>query len=88
MAYTIRELKAEEGKPFKIAEGELLPLEPGSKYLFAVEVGNLPSRETMETMKKVLVTLTEVLGKNSTIVVPRRNGINQVDIYRLEESND
>jgi len=88
MAYIIRELKAEDGTPIEVKEGDSVAVElpVGPKYLLSVEVGNLGPGDIAKYIKAVAEASGKVLGKDNVLIGTRKRGVDQIKVYKLEDS--
>lgn len=88
MAYIIRELKAEDGTPINVVDGDSIavPLEPGQKYLLSVEVGSMNPGDIAKYIKVVAEAAGKILGKDNVLIGTRRKGVEQIKVYKLEDS--
>ena len=59
---------------------------PGKKYLFALEVGDLPPAAVMAQLNKAKLMLQEFLPEAAVMVVPSRDGVPALSVYELEEA--
>lgn len=89
MDYVLKPLKNAEGKPFTLSSdptGEIIELSPDQnvKYVFALNIGDLPPLEASEYVKKAMKNIITVLGPDRTLVIPRRSDEGSVLIYELE----
>lgn len=88
MAYIIRELKAEDGTPIEVKEGDSVAVElaPDAKYLLSIEVGTMGPGDIAGYIKAVAEAAGKVLGKDNILVGTRKRGVDQIKVYKLEDS--
>jgi hypothetical protein len=89
MEYRLKRLEKLSGEPVTISsnlEGEIieLDLQKGCKYVVGIDVGDLPPKEARSYLEKTMTTLKEFFGDNQCLLLPRRHGQAQVEVYEIE----